>query len=368
MTGRSGWEGCGRARAAALLALALGCAACAGTGGLPTAEVARGERRQKSPKVEARIEQAGSTVTLTARGSCDLHRFRTLERTTTRAVQRTAQPAAWGNLGTVSLIMASLGADAGGAVVLGEALTASPASPSKAVGGALLSALGLTLTGVTIWLIMLDNKTTYEVESQDVDDGLVREDVPCLDTRSLPSHEPVTGRLPGPGQPIEVPLGETDQNGKLEIDLVRKLPRAGRESLDLPATMPVYIRGVQVGSVRLDEVARAEEDEAWRHVLAEDCASGAAPCRDVEAFLRDHPHGRRADEARAVLTRAEAAGPSRREAEQKAAARQAEENARANAAGEAARRGAAAACRQICKASCHGTASCTDGCVAQSCR
>lgn len=316
------------ARAAVLLALALGCAACAQTG-LPAAgvEVARGERREHSPRVEARIDQTGSTVTLTARGTCNLRRFRTLERITTHVVPSAQQQSSgWGGLGAAAMVTAALGADAGGGIVLGEALSASPASTSKAVGGALLSVLGVGLTALTIWVIKTEARRSSglvtEPVDEDVDDGLVRENVPCLDAASVPAHEPVLGRLPGPGRLIEVHLGETDENGKLQIDLAGKLPPAPRMGLELPETMLLYIRGSHVGSVRLDEVRRAEAQQ--------------------------------------------------RETEQKAADRQAEENARAgakaSAAGEAARRGAAAACRQICKASCQGTASCTEGCVAQGCQ
>jgi hypothetical protein len=249
-------------RAAAFLAISLACQACSGPG-LPGAvapidtEVSVRESAVPAAEIEARVEQFGSLVTIAARGKCDLHRIRTVDQVTLRGGNVSRSSGGLGVLGWTAGLLVASGLAISSGVVVDKALAPNVVNPdAKMVNGVLLGALSLGVVGALIWFSAprssgagSSHKVTERVE---VDDGLVQANVPCGEVQSVPARVSVTGRLPGP-KPVEVALGSLDSRGKLVIDLTQKLPGSVLEEAGTPRTMPVYVRGINVGVVRLSQ-------------------------------------------------------------------------------------------------------------------
>jgi hypothetical protein len=367
-----------RATSASILALALALEACAGSGARSAAsaldaEVSERDSIVPGAAIEAQVEQTGNEVTFTARGTCDLHRIVTVDQVLVHSTTSGASGGSYGNLGVVGGLMLGGGAIVGGSLVINEATTTPTVNPgAKVVGGALLGLLGIGLTGVMIWSLTpsanRSSGTYTSLERADRDDGLVQSNVPCEDVHSIPGFIPIMGRLPGP-KPLEIALGSTDNRGKLRFDVTRAIPPELLADPGTPKTMPIYIRGVNAGVVRIDGGAVAKTGSTWDPAAAAACAAGTMPepCAPVERYLRDSPTGLHAAEARVALTRVEAARAAVASARQKEQLRQVAAQERAAAATRAAKEGAAAACQKICATSCKGAVDCTNSCAEKSC-
>ena len=209
-----------------------------------------------------------------------------------------------------------------------------------------------------------------------LEDGLLQENVPCRDVPNAAPHEPVTGRAVS-GPALELPFGDTDAGGALEIDLAAALPPSLQREAAPGATMRVFVGALEVGTIRLDEVAVAVEARAWARAGAEICADAITDeaCDPLERYLRERPAGAHVKEAREALERGRTGIPARTAAAAKARAeasreqgRRLAETLRQQGAAAAARRGAAEACRRICENACKRDAGCTGNCVARSCQ
>jgi hypothetical protein len=359
----------------ALLALTLSASACATVDSpKPNAPVdtvvARHVEAVPSERALGRVQQTGSTLTLSATRECDLHRVRTVDRAELHRVanDQAARPGVW-------MIAVGALAATGGIAITSVALATSEGrlAPDLAAGG-IMSAVGAGLIVLGIAVNPGSSRTEVRTTRLDVDDGVERENAPCA--AAIPAaRAPVTGRFVGPPA-VEIPFGDTDASGAMVIELGDALPPPLYRDAPAGAKLTVYVGDSPVGTARLDEVAIAVEERAWPAGAAEACATTSADetCSKIERHLHEFPTGHHAEEARAALERAAAGLPAhqRAAAAEKAAAasdlaRKNEVAAKERAAVEAARRGAAAACRQICATSCKGSTSCIATCVVGSC-
>jgi len=254
-----------RPGAAAFLALALACQACSGTR-FPTpvvpvvreTEVSVQESVVPAAEIQGRVDQLGSTATFTATMRCDLHRIRTVEQVTLRSRSASRSSGGPSNaMGWVAALIVTSGLAVGSVAIISKAQGRDVANPgAKMVNGVILGALGLGVVGTMIWAsasYTSGASGSYKAtERVDLDDGLVQANVPCGEETSFPVKAPVTGRLPGP-KPVEIALGSLDRLGKLVVNLAAQVPVSARAEAGNPGTMPVYIRGLNVGVVRFDE-------------------------------------------------------------------------------------------------------------------
>jgi hypothetical protein len=359
----------------AVLGLTLAGPACATTD-LPAPNapidtvVARHVEAMPGERAQARVQQIGSTVTLSATRPCDLHRVRSVDRAELHRVANdaTSKPA------VAAIALGSLAAS-GGIAITSVALATSEGrlAPDLAAGG-IMSAVGAGLLVLGFAVNPGSSRSVVRTTRIDVDDGIERANAPC--PAAIPAARvAVTGKVTG-ALPVEIPFGDTDAAGAMVIELSDALPVGLYRDAPAGAKLTLYVGDSAVGTARLDEVALAVEERAWPIGAAEACATTSSddPCGQLERHLRDYPTGHHAAEARAALERATAGLPARKRAEvaEKTAAasdlaRQTELAGKEQAAAEAARRGAAAACRRICAASCKGSSSCITTCVAGSC-
>lgn len=365
------------ARATGLLVLLLAGAGCAGSRGRGAAsaldtEVSERDSVVPGAAIEARVEQDGNAVTLSATGTCDLHRIVTVDRVVAHPSTSGSSGGSWGNLGVVGGLMLGGGGILGGSLVINEATTTPTVNPgAKVVGGAILGLLGLGMTGVMIWTLTpgasAQSSTYTTVERGERDDGLVESNVPCEDVNRIPAFLPITGRLPGP-KPVEIALGSTDNRGKLRFDVAEAVPPELIADPATPRTMPIYIRGVNAAIIRIGAGVEPA-GPTWDAAAAAACVAVTTveACAPVERYLRDFPTGLHVADARLALSRTEAARAAVASARQKEQLRQVEADARAAAATRAAREGTLAACRKICAASCKGAVDCTNSCAVESC-
>lgn len=338
----------------ATFALALACQACAPTG-LPRArapvdtEKGHAVRRILGGGMTARVEQHGNKMTVRTTRTCDLQKVRTVERATpTDLPDKREWPGILVVIGTGVSILGLAGT--GVAVFTDDSRRLRDVEVSSAI-----TAVGAALITGGV-LATVHRHRPVSLLRIELEDGLLQEDVPCRDVPSAAAHEPVTGRA-GP-QAIELPFGDTDAGGLLEIDLAATLPPSLLRDAAPGATMGVFVREREVGTVRLDEVAAAVEAEAWARAGAEACAAGITEeaCEALEGYLRDRPAGAHTQQAREAMDRRKVGLPARIAA----AAKQ-------QAAVGAARRGAVEVCRRICATSCQRDAGCTVTCLARSC-
>ncbi|MEP7124014.1 MAG: hypothetical protein ABJE95_24010 [Byssovorax sp.] len=359
----------------AVLALLLASPGCA-TSAMPRPNapidtlVVRRFEAMPSERAVGRVQQTGSTVTLSATRVCDLHQVRSVDRAELHHVANDAprQPAIW------ALTFGAL-AGTGGIVITSVALATSEGrlAPDLAAGG-IMSAVGAGLVGLGIAILPSAARPEVRRARIDLDDGVQHENAPC--PAVIPAaRAPVTGKIVGPPA-LEIPFGDTDAAGAMVIELSDALPPPLYRDAPAGTKLTLYVGDSAVGTASLDEVAIAVEERAWPIGAAEACATTSSDetCARIERHLHDFPSGHHADEARAALARATAGLPARRRAEAAEKAAEATEAARQKAIGvkeqaaaEAAKRGAAAACKQICATSCKGSSSCLATCVAGSC-
>ncbi|MEP7124013.1 MAG: hypothetical protein ABJE95_24005 [Byssovorax sp.] len=367
------------ARALPLFALLLAAPGCAGSGVPPAAsaldtEISEQDSIVPGAAIEASVEQTGRVVTLAARGTCDLHRIVTVDRLVPHSREPGSGARSMDNTGVAAGFLLGVGGIVGGSLVIHEATTTPTVNPgAKVVGGAVLGALGLGITGLMIWALTpgadRSSAGTYTtVERATRDDGLVQSNVPCEDVRSIPGFLPITGRLPGP-RPVEIALGSTDNRGKLRFDVTEAIPPELLSDPATPRTMPIYIRGVNAAIVRIDSGSVEPPRATWDGAAAARCA--AAPleesCGPVERYLRDFPTGLHAAEAKLALSKGEAARAAAASARQKEQLQEGEAEAQIQAATRAAKEGTREACRKICATSCKGAVDCTNRCAEKSC-
>lgn len=244
------------------LALALACQGCAGPGlhGAATPDVQVSVRESVVPAaaIDAHMEQVESVVTISAESKCDIHRIRTVDQT--RWQISSGFRSSGGSWDAKLLLVGFL--LGGGLITAGATVISKAQAPNskfvvaREVGGVALGVLGLGLGGVAVGIAAPGTGGgggSYKVvERVDIDDGLVRADVPCGEVNGVPVRALVTGRLPGP-EPVEISLGRLDRRGNVVIDLTKKVPASVLEEAGTPSTMPVYVRETNVGTVRFAE-------------------------------------------------------------------------------------------------------------------
>lgn len=260
----------------ATLAFAVACQACAQTGLRARApvdtEIGREVRRIVGGGTTARMEQHGDKVTVRTMRTCDLERVRTVDRATPIDVpdQREAPRI---------LIMVGVGTSLLGLVGTGAAVFG---HDSHRVGTLALSS-GVTAVGAALItggvLAAVHRHRPVSVQRIALEDGLIQANVPCRDVPNAAPHEPVTGRAPGPPA-VELPFGDTDAGGVLEIDLAAALPPSLQREAAPGATIRVFVGALEVGTVRLDEVAAAAAarrgaSEACRRICETGCKRDA---------------------------------------------------------------------------------------------
>jgi hypothetical protein len=248
---------------AALLALTLACQACAGrrardAESADDAEVSVRESVVPAAPIEANVEQFGNVVTIAATAKCDLRRIRAVQQVVwENGSGSRSSGGSWDAKVLIVAVMVTGGLIIAGATVIDKASKPNLVNPgAKMANGVILGTLGLGLGGAMVWLAAPGTggggtSSSRRVEIVDEDAGLVKANVPCGNVESIPARASVTGRLPGP-EPVQIALGRLDSQGKLVIDLARKVPAAALEKAGTPRTMPVYIRGGHVGLVRFD--------------------------------------------------------------------------------------------------------------------
>jgi hypothetical protein len=281
------------------LGVALACPACA-TSGLPPpdrpvdTEVARTVRTVRGGKTVGRVEQHGSEVTVVATRTCDLEKVRVVERT--MSVTSRELPVGLTGPTIIGTYLCVVGIPMAGVAL---SVTYSHSLRDAAIGGA-MTGVGAVLIALG-FIVSTKPAKGVSVTRLDLGDGLLQEGVPCRDVPNAAAHEPVTGRAGA----LEVPFGDTDAAGALKIELSTALPPSLLRDAAPGATLRLFVREVEVGSARLDEVSAAATE--------------------------------RARAAREQVT------------------------------AEAARRDAAAACRRTCQETCQRDAACASACVARSC-
>jgi hypothetical protein len=244
----------------AALALALACQAC-GTTALPRpsapvdTDVSRSVRAVPSERALVRVQQSGSTLTLSATRTCDLHAIRTVDRAALHRIvdDRSNNSAVWA-LGVGNVVGIA------GAITIHASLATSQEHLARDLAtGGVISAVGAVLIGVGVALYRSNTRVEVRRTRVDVDDGLVSKSVPCNEVNAA-AHVPVTGKMLGPPH-LEIPFGDTNAQGALVIELSDALPSTLLRDAPAGATLTLYLGVVEVGTARLDEVVRAMKEQ-----------------------------------------------------------------------------------------------------------
>jgi len=241
----------------AALALALACQACATTA-LPRpvdTDVGRSVRAVPSARARVRVQQSGSTVTVSATRICDLRAVRTVDRAEARRIFEDHPSSS-----AFPMLMVGNVIGVGGVITFHASLATSEEHLGRDLAtGVVLSAVGAALIGAGVALSRKTTRIEMKQARREVDEGLVREDAPC-DEVSPAAHLPVTAKVLGPPH-LEIPFGDTDAEGALVIDLSEALPRSLLRAPSAGATLTLYLGEIEAGTVRLDEVARAMKQQ-----------------------------------------------------------------------------------------------------------
>lgn len=193
-----------------------------------------------------------------------------------------------------------------------------------------------------------------------------------------------------------IPLGQTNDAGRFEVDLAEAIPADVR--IDQKGHAAIVVEGVRIATVELQAVSQERERSKWRAIDPGECTMyprGSA-CDRIRRFIGEFPDSAHVQEAKSILDAA-----ARREAEMTAREREAAERARAEReaaaereriereraqmewerarlvreaeaakererAAQAAR--TAAECRNKCSSGCKGNQQCVSACVSASCR
>jgi hypothetical protein len=325
------------------------------------------------PETSARVEPAAGKLEVVATRICAEHTMRDVRRLTRRAYYD-ANARGTRNLGITGGSFAAVG----GLLI---ALPAMPVTTNHRADlgfGIPLAALGVTLAVAALSGVVRASGGQEQVEYTSVDEGVVDARVPCRGPAHPAVYEPVAGKVAGEGT-AAVPLGRTDERGRLQLDLGMVPPDVVKAAPE-PKTMTLLVHGAEAGEVSLSGAAHAieeralfAEEQAWSSADVARCvAATALGCLALEKYLEAYPDGHHAAEARDALARGKVALRRREQADAAAAAVQAREDAKQLAAMStamaAARRAVAAACRQTCRTSCGGRQECANGCVQRTCR
>ncbi len=322
------------------------------------------------------VKQEDTALTVTAERVCDVER-RVRVRQTVERERLNLSPAITWQLAIYGLILAGVGTgitvdarlNVEESELDGQGYNPFGPDVATAVGVAFLAASTPLLAIAMIDGIRATGSATEVVETER-SGGFAERSTPC-ETRVPMARSTVTGRTEK-GTPVN--LGDTDFRGVLTVELADSVSeditlREGAKRLAL------FLGRQPIGSADLVPVAsvhrearRVREDKEWSAVNAAACEAGSAnDCLAVEAFLKKHPDGQHAPEARVALKKGHAAmkhkeaEAKRREQEQAAAAAKAAEEKRKKAE-------AAQVCRQKCSSGCNGNPQCVNACVAAKCQ
>jgi len=199
-----------------------------------------------------------------------------------------------------------------------------------------------------------------------------------------------------------IALGETDEHGKLTVQLMDVVPERWVTGPLAAHSASLMAGGTLVGTVNLDAVIQSYAETSWALANSEKCASAesASSCDGVAAYLRNFPNGAHAREAKSALqSAAEALARLRAEQQEKAQREQAEQErqerlreqqqqmererverqqkalekaeqdkAQRAAMAQAQKAAAQRECRRKCESGCAGNSECANTCIAGSCK
>jgi hypothetical protein len=341
--------------------------------------VVQTHRKVVDAGARARVEADGAKLTVIATRRCAVRETREVDRTVTQERFNKTPETDW-IAGVTGVITGGVGAsfialhqnfppDSSGTTGTGTQSTGNSGTftQNTAVSlGAGLAGIGLALVAIPIVDAMRSSGSVETVSRIEVDGGIVGPVSQCPEGPTVASQQAVMGRLRGP-VPVDLPLGQTGDDGSLHVDLADAIPVRTVASAD-GHRMSIMLNGIEAGSVDLAPVLAEQENRAWIAVDLEPCATTGAfdACGQLRRYLSQFPSGPHAGTVRTALDRADAVSLQRQLAE---ARRRADDEAaaKASAAAAQAKAAAAAACRQKCVAGCRGVAACTGQCVAQSC-
>ncbi len=264
----------------------------------------------------ARVFQDGTTLTVTAARACDIRETATVRRTARRDRINASPTLDWvlGGLG--------VGAVGAGAIVYADASKVhprddtsreyNPVGPDNArlAGGALVVA-GAALASVALVDAVRTSGEEQETSVVELPGETVSRSVRCK--RHPLVGAPVALALPGAKAPI--PSGQTDAAGKLTVRLEQVLQDDSAAGATGEAS--VLVAGAKAGTISLAPLQFAVEEAAWKGLYKEGCSNPQSvdACKPVEDFLRRHPDGKHAQEARLLLGEAAPAIQGRRDEE-----------------------------------------------------
>lgn len=297
-------------RLLAQLLLGLSVCGCAtvGYGDARNHDVVLKRGRQEVPREQgavARVAQDGAELTVEVARACDVRETSTVRRTARRDRVNASPAVDWVfGVAGVTAIGVGVGVLADASKVAPHDQSSrqyNPVGPGNArLVGAGLIAAGVALGSVAVVDLVRTSGEEQETSVVEVPGDTIKRGVACK--RRPLVGVPVSLALGGDGTPI--PLGRTDDQGDLTVDLDDALE--GDALVGATGEAAVLVAGAKAGAVSLGPVRVALEAADWKGLYKEGCSNPHAvdACKPVEDFLRKYPGGKHAEDARRVLREA----------------------------------------------------------------
>lgn len=289
-------------RGVSVLAVVLALPGCApmSVGQPVVTDLPRSQEERLVPNGAAKLtfEQRETHVIVQSADLCDAQQFSKIERTTVRGYRNDAPQNDWW-------------AGIGGAVVIGSGVMAAVA-PEKVRGsdtdltngdvrasGYALIGIGTALLAIPVIDAIRANREHDRNVTEVVEPGPTSiRNVPCAGRQR---ERPIYARYPN-GR--EVPLGETDTAGRLDVNLSNVTPADW--VLTSADTVGLFADGQPFGSAALKPLYDEREAVAWRLAESSGCATSVdvEACKAQEQYVARFPDGPHALIARAAISAA----------------------------------------------------------------